>query len=75
MMTRTVYGSATPKEIYAMAQTCERLPSLRQQAESCGCAELSEIVSRIDPLSDIKDKIYAAVDPDAPSTLKDGGVI
>ena len=75
MMTRTVYGSATPKEIYAMAQTCERLPSLRQQAESCGCAELSEIVSRIDPLNDIKDKIYAAVDPDAPSTLKDGGVI
>ena len=58
-----------------MAQTCERLPSLRQQAESCGCAELSEIVSRIDPLNDIKDKIYAAVDPDAPSTLKDGGVI
>lgn len=27
MMTRTVYGSATPKEIYATAQTCERSPS------------------------------------------------
>ena len=26
-------------------------------------------------LTDIKDKIYAAVDPEAPSTLKDGGVI
>lgn len=35
LMTRTVYGSATPKEIYAMAQTCDRLPSLKQQAESC----------------------------------------
>ena len=33
-MTRAVYGSATPKEIYTMAQTCERLPDLRAQAES-----------------------------------------
>ena len=75
MMTRTVYGSATPKEIFSMAQTCERLPGLRRQAESCNCPELAELAAQIDPLTDIKDKIYAAVDPEAPSTLKDGGVI
>ena len=75
MMTRTVYGSATPKEIYAMAQTCDRLPSLKRLAESCNCPELTELASKIDPLDDIKTKIYAAVDPEAPSTLKDGGVI
>ena len=75
MMTRTVYGSATPKEIYAMAQTCDRLPSLKQLAESCSCPELTELAAKIDPLEDIKTKIYAAVDPEAPSTLKDGGVI
>ena len=74
MMTRTVYGS-TPKEIYAMAQTCDRLPGLRRQAESCNCPELAELAAQIDPLTDIKEKIYAAVSPDAPSTLKDGGVI
>ena len=72
LMTRTVYGSATPKEIYTLAQTCEHLPVLRQQATACGCPELAE---EIDPLEDIKARIYAAVDPDAPSTLKDGGVI
>ena len=75
MMTRTVYGSATPKEIYAMAQTCDRLPGLRRQAESCNCPELAELAAQIDPLTDIKEKIYAAVSPDAPATLKDGGVI
>ena len=75
LMTRTVYGSATPKEIYAMAQTCDRLPSLKQQAESCNCPELAELSAQIDELDDIKQKIYAAVDPEAPSTLKDGGVI
>lgn len=75
MMTRTVYGSATPKEIYAMAQTCDRLPGLKQQAGSCNCPELTELADQIDPLDDIKTKIYAAIDPEAPSTLKDGGVI
>ena len=75
LMTRTVYGSATPKEIYTLAQTCDRLPGLRRQAEACSCPELSELAAQIDPLEDIKARIYAAVDPEAPSTLKDGGVI
>ena len=75
LMTRTVSGSATPKEIYTLAQTCDRLPGLRRQAEACGCPELAELAVQIDPLEDIKARIYAAVDPEAPSTLKDGGVI
>ena len=76
LMTRTVYGSATPKEIYAMAQTCERLPGLRQQAESCGCPELADRLAADRPAGAIsRTSIYAAVDPEAPSTLKDGGVI
>ena len=75
MMPRTVYGSATPKEIYAMAQTCDRLPGLRRQAESCNCPELAELAAQIAPLTAIKEKLYAAVSPDAQSTLKDGGVI
>jgi DNA mismatch repair protein MutS len=75
LMTRTVYGSATPKEVYALAQTADHLPALKKLAGGCGCAELTELAGQIDPLSDIKGKIYACIDPDAPSTLKDGGVI
>ena len=75
LMTRTVYGSATPKEIYSLAQTCDWLPRLKELAAGCGCAELTELSQQIDPLGDLKDKIYACIDPEAPSTLKDGGVI
>ena len=75
LMTRAVYGSATPKEIYTMAQTCERLPELRAQAESCNCPELTALAGQIDLLDDVKTAILAAIDPEAPSTLKDGGVI
>ena len=75
LMTRTVYGSATPKEIYSLASTCDQLPALKALAEGCGCPELTALAGRIDPLEDIKERIYAAVDEQAPSTLKEGGVI
>lgn len=75
LMTRTVYGSASPKEIYTLAQTCERLPGLRQFAQNSGCTELAELAQHIDPLEDIQKRILATVDADAPATLKDGGVI
>ena len=75
LMTRTVYGSATPKEIYSMAQTFDRLPELKKLAGDCSCEELKTLAGEMDPLEDIKARIYAAIDPEAPSTLKDGGVI
>ena len=75
LMTRTVYGSATPKEIYTLAQTCDRLPELKRLAADCSCSELTTLAGEIDPLEEIKARIYAAVDKDAPSTLKEGGVI
>ena len=61
LMTRAVYGSATPKEIYTMAQTCERLPELRAQAESCSCPELTSLAGQIDLLDDVKTAILAAL--------------
>ena len=75
LMTRTVYGSATPKEIYALASTCTQLPLIRELAAGCGCPELEDLAQRIDPLEDIRDRIFAALDEETPATLKDGGVI
>ncbi len=75
LMTRTVYGSATPKEIYALAQTCERLPALKESANECDCAELTKLAAEMDSLEDIGARIYACVDPEAPANLKDGGMI
>ena len=75
LMTRTVYGSATPKEVYALAATCSQLPELRRLTEDFDCPQLKALAVQIDPLTDIHDRIVAAIDENAPSTLKDGGVI
>ena len=75
LMTRTVYGSATPKEIYALASTCTQLPLIRELASGCNCPELDALAQQIDPLEDIRDRIFAALEEETPATLKDGGVI
>ncbi len=75
LMTRTVYGSANPKEISALAATCGQLPALRRQTEALDCRQLKALAVQIDPLTDIHDKIVAAIDEKAPTALKDGGVI
>ena len=75
LMTRTVYGSATPKEVFALAQTCDHLPRLKELAMQPACEELHALAQDIDLLDDVRERIYAAIQPEAPSSLKDGGVI
>ena len=75
LMSRTVYGSATPREVYSMACTCQQFPVLKELAEACDCPELTLLAGQIDPLDDIRVRIFETLDESAPSTLKDGGVI
>ncbi len=75
LMTRTVYGSASPREIYSLATTCEQLPRLKALAQPFTSQELCSVLEDIDELADIKDMIFSTVDEEAPALLKDGGVI
>ncbi|MDO5601889.1 MAG: DNA mismatch repair protein MutS [Oscillospiraceae bacterium] len=75
LMTRIVYGSATPREVYSLAVTCQQLPVLRGLINSLSSALLCELNGKIDQLEDVSGLILTAVDPEAPPTLKEGGVI
>ena len=75
LMTRVIYGSATPRELLALAATCARLPDLLALLAGCESNALRGVQASIDPLQDVRALIEAAVDEEAPSTLKDGGVI
>lgn len=75
LITRTVYGSASPREVYALACTCRELPALRSMAEAQTAPLLKMIAGKMDELADIREMIFSAVDEASPATLKDGGVI
>ncbi len=75
LATRVLYGSATPREVKAMGDTCAMLPAVRAQAAACEAPLLQRLADEIDPLEDICALIAAAVNDDPPATLKDGGAI
>ncbi len=75
LLTRVVFGTATPRELTALASTCLRLPGLLQLLQGCQSHELQEMQARLDPLDDIAEMIFAALEDDPPPSLKDGGVI
>lgn len=75
LLTRVVYGSASPREIYALASTISHLPAIKQLISQFNCREWDIIADEIDLLEDIYKNITDAIDENAPQSLKDGGVI
>lgn len=75
LMTRTVFGSATPREVSALASTCRELPALKEQLKAFTSHELQTLEQGIDPLVDIQQEIEQTLADELPISLKDGGVI
>lgn len=75
LMSRIVYGSATPREVYSLASTCSHLPQILKLLEPFRTELLTALRTEIDPLEDVRDSIFALIDENAPVTFKDGGVI
>ncbi len=75
LMTKIVYGNATPRDLTALGVTMDKLPALREMLGEVRCDDLQEIYTKIDPLEDMCRLISQAICDEPPITLKDGGVI
>ena len=75
LMTRVMYKSASPKDIYSLGQTCMKLPGLKQCLSKVDCSLLNQLNGGIDELNDISSLVENAIVDAPPLTLKDGGVI
>ncbi|MFQ8600069.1 MAG: hypothetical protein ACLSAP_05425 [Oscillospiraceae bacterium] len=69
LMTRIVYGSATPRELVSLLFTARRLPALKKslQARRLPCCEIH---GQIDTLEDVGALISSALIEDPPTRLK-----
>ncbi len=75
LMSRVMYKKASPRDIYALGQTCNRLPLLKEQLQRADCPMLNALNVKIDELADVASLVENAIVDDPPITLKDGGVI
>lgn len=75
MMTKIVYGTATAKELLGLASTAHRFPYIKQLLSGAGCKMLKGIHNDIDTLDEIVELIDAAINEDAPATVREGKII
>ena len=75
LTTRILYGSATPREVKALGDTCAMLPQVKAQAAACGAPLLTQLADQIDLLEDVLQNIQTALVDDPPANMKDGGAI
>jgi DNA mismatch repair protein MutS len=68
-------GRATPREMLALAASLSRLPPLLQALEGAHASMLCVHRDNLDPLEDVREAIDHAIDPEAPVSIADGGVI
>lgn len=75
LLTRVVYGNASPRDVKALGATLERLPALRERMEGVQARVLREIREEIDPLEALCAQITGALVDEPPPNVKEGGVI
>ncbi len=75
LMSRIMYKSASPRDIYTFGKTCAKLPLLKQHLSELKSRKIVEINSYISELSEIAQLVENAISDDPPQTIKDGGVI
>ena len=72
---RISLGAATPRDLLALKLSVAVLPELKSLLESLHSPLLRELVRSWDDLGDVHRRIEESILPDAPSTLREGGII
>ena len=66
---------ASPRDLLALARTLRRVPRLRGILAECRAEMLAGLAQRCDSMDELADLLEAAVEPECPTHLRDGGVI
>ena len=68
-------GNFMPKDCIALARSLSMLPTLKFQMFGLSSKAVSDITDGLPDMKELTDLLNAAIDPDAPSQMKDGGYI
>ncbi len=75
LMTKITYGTASARELRAVAQTIGVLPKIKAMLQNTESDELVAIWNDIDELSDVYDLINSAIVDAPPFQVREGGMI
>ena len=75
LASRVSFGKANPKDLIQLGHTLAQVPVIKAILESFNDDALSGLLQELDTLPELESLIRSAIDPDAPATITEGGII
>ncbi len=75
LLSKIAYDTVNARDCLALFATLRRVPDLRRILSGFDAKLLAETRESMDPLEDIADLLERAISPDAPLSVKEGGII
>ena len=75
LMSKIAYDTVNARDCLALVATLECIPLIKAQGEQLDAALLKETLDALDPLTAMTDRLRRAISPDAPISVRDGGMI
>jgi len=66
---------ASPRDLLSLVMTLRKVPSLRDELSNCESDLALRLAKDCDSMDELADLLEAAIEPDCPGHLRDGGVI
>lgn len=75
LCSRIAYGTVTPKDAYSLGQTLSLIPEIKSLIGQFDSERTRYISEQLDPMTEIRELLLAAIIDDAPTSFKEGGII
>ncbi len=75
LLSRIAYDAINARDCLALKNSLDAVPMLKKYAEEFSAPLILENLNALDPMEELTDTLRRAIDPDAPISVKDGGII
>ena len=75
LLSRVTLETANPRDLLALSASLAKIPEARNRVGRLPAARLQALHGSLDELEDLRQRIDAAIEPEPPISLSDGGVI
>ena len=75
LLSRIAYDAVNARECLSLARTLQTIPRLRDLGGHFDARLIWETLGRLDEMPELQSELFEAIDPEAPLSVKDGGII
>ncbi|MBP3409362.1 MAG: DNA mismatch repair protein MutS [Clostridia bacterium] len=75
LLSRIAYEAVNARDCLALKNSLDAVPLIKRCAEDFSAPLILDTLENLDPMTELVDVLRRAIDPDAPISVKDGGMI